>query len=227
MNGEILEQDDKAQRLLRVAGEIFAEKGHSATVREICSRAKCSVAAINYHFGDKQQLYLQCVRTACEQKGEKYPLPSSEQLASLVEPTLKLQSFLRAITDRLVAHSSESWHNTLMLREVINPSEGVRDILFEPFRRDFEILHQILIELFENVPNSEALITEFATQTLARCMFLKTGKNLRNILQLDSETNESPQDYADNISQSIVSQINQVRRSRDLSPWEWPDTVRT
>lgn len=221
------EQDDKAQRLLKVAGEVFAEKGHSATVREICSKAQCSVAAINYYFGDKQQLYLQCVRTACEQKGEKYPLPNQEELTTLVEPTLKLQRFLRAITERLVAHSSESWHNTLMLREVINPSEGVRDIFFEPFRRDFEILRQILRELLEGMQNSDDLITEYATQTLARCMFLRTGKNLRSILQLDSQTNETPQDYADSISHSIVSQINQVRQSLGQATWEWPNTENT
>src|SRR3954451_22724831 len=40
------------QRLLEVAGEVFAEQGFkNATVREICKRAEANVAAINYHFG--------------------------------------------------------------------------------------------------------------------------------------------------------------------------------
>ena len=227
MSNHATNADDKAQRLLNVAGEVFAEKGQSATVREICSKAQCSVAAINYYFGDKQQLYLQCVQTACEQKEEKYPLPSSEQLAEVTDPPVMLQRFLRAITERLVAKSSESWHNTLMLREVINPSKGVRDILTTPFRRDFHNLRSIFEELFAGIESPEELIVDFATQTLARCMFLRTGKNLRSILHLDTESNEIPEHYADSISRSIIDQVNQTRQMHDQPVWQWPNPVNT
>src|SRR5581483_8991895 len=51
------------QRLLEVAGAVFAEQGFkNATVREICKRADANVAAINYHFGDKQGLYSETLR---------------------------------------------------------------------------------------------------------------------------------------------------------------------
>jgi len=44
-------------RLLEAAREVFAAHGfQGATVREICRRAEANVAAVNYHFGSKDEL---------------------------------------------------------------------------------------------------------------------------------------------------------------------------
>src|SRR3954451_20056019 len=57
--------DQTRARLLEAAGEEFAEKGYDgATVRSICARAEVNLAAVNYHFGDKEQLYTQAVLEA-------------------------------------------------------------------------------------------------------------------------------------------------------------------
>ena len=128
-----------ADRLIDVAGEIFALKGSSATVREICRSAKCSVAAVNYYFGDKQQLYLRCVQTACEQKQKLFPLPKIQ--AQAAAPAL-LRTFLRALSSRIAGNANMSWQNTLMLREMISPSDGASEILQETNRQDFDVLDQ-------------------------------------------------------------------------------------
>ena len=57
--------DATKSKLLEAAGEEFAEKGfEGAKVRSICSRAGVNNAAVNYHFGDKEQLYVQAVLEA-------------------------------------------------------------------------------------------------------------------------------------------------------------------
>ena len=63
------------QRLLQAAAEVFAARGfRQATVREICRRAQANLAAVNYHFRDKEGLYADVLEDAHRQALKKYPL---------------------------------------------------------------------------------------------------------------------------------------------------------
>src|SRR5579871_1957766 len=53
------------QRLLEVAGQVFAEKGFDRTTgKEICERAGINTAAVNYYFGGIDKLYAAVVEEA-------------------------------------------------------------------------------------------------------------------------------------------------------------------
>ncbi len=68
--------DTTRARIISAAGAVFAQKGfESATVREICQLAQANLAAINYHFGDKHQLYIEAVKRAHAWRVEQSPLP--------------------------------------------------------------------------------------------------------------------------------------------------------
>jgi len=57
------ELSETRARLLVAAERLFAERGYEATsVRDITADAGCNVAAVNYHFGGKERLYLETVR---------------------------------------------------------------------------------------------------------------------------------------------------------------------
>ena len=81
-------RNDRAtrERLLDAASELFAATGfHGATVRDIAQGAGANVAAANYHFGSKETLYLDVLRT---QFGEirtrleqRAPVPADAVLA--------------------------------------------------------------------------------------------------------------------------------------------------
>lgn len=51
------------ERLLNAAEELFARVGYAGTsVRHITAAAGCNLAAVNYHFGGKDKLYLEVFR---------------------------------------------------------------------------------------------------------------------------------------------------------------------
>src|SRR5207247_7550083 len=55
------------ERLLKAAERLFAERGFKkVTVRDICRAARANVEAVNYHFGDKDGLYREVLRSAID-----------------------------------------------------------------------------------------------------------------------------------------------------------------
>ena len=62
------------QRLLVTASHIFAEKGYQdATIAEICEQAQTNIASVNYHFQDKENLYLEAWRFAFQEDLKNHP----------------------------------------------------------------------------------------------------------------------------------------------------------
>ncbi|MGH8067886.1 MAG: TetR/AcrR family transcriptional regulator [Candidatus Entotheonellia bacterium] len=92
------------QRLLEAVGEVFAERGfRAATVRDICQRAKANIAAINYHFGDKERLYTAVLKYAFLCGLQKYPPLLDVDSHAGPEPRLRAfipQSSSAAISNR-------------------------------------------------------------------------------------------------------------------------------
>jgi len=55
---------DTKTKILCAAEKIFAEKGyHNTSLRDITSNAKVNIAAVNYHFGSKEKLFEELLKT--------------------------------------------------------------------------------------------------------------------------------------------------------------------
>ena len=68
------------ERLLCAAREVFAARGvKEATVRDICALAQANVAAVNYHYGGKDRLFMACLlyTSPSPRDRQKSRMPSS------------------------------------------------------------------------------------------------------------------------------------------------------
>jgi AcrR family transcriptional regulator len=120
------------QRLLDAAGEVFAERGfRAATVRDICQRARANIAAVNYHFGDKERLYTAVLRYAFGCALEQYP-PLLD-LDGDASPEQRLRAFIRSFMLRCLGEGNPAWLGKLMAREMAEPTHALDILIQEAF----------------------------------------------------------------------------------------------
>src|ERR1700733_7058269 len=92
--------DATRRHLLEAAAEVFAEVGfRAATVRQICERAGANIAAVNYHFGDKEKLYRAGLKSTLQTAIAKYP--PDYGLPARATPEQRLRVFIRSFLLRI------------------------------------------------------------------------------------------------------------------------------
>lgn len=113
-------------RILYAAEELFAQQGFASTsLRQVTSRADVNIAAVNYHFGSKENLVNEVFRrrmddmsrerlAALQQAVQAHPGELEPILAAFVEPALAMAqdrhgggAFIRVIA-RAYAESNDS-----------------------------------------------------------------------------------------------------------------------
>jgi AcrR family transcriptional regulator len=160
--GESQSKVGTEQRLLEAAGEMFAEHGYqSATTRQICERAGANIAAVNYHFGDKEGLYLAVLRSVPKAHAVKYP--ANVGLSSQATAEQKLHAYIRSLLHRVFDEGRPGWHTKIMAREMIEPTRAL-DMLVEEVARP---VHQELASIIRELLGSRASDTVVRLCTLS------------------------------------------------------------
>jgi AcrR family transcriptional regulator len=127
------------RRLLEAAGEVFAESGfHKATVREICKRARANVAAINYHFHDKQGLYAAVLKYSLRCAAEEYRLPDRPLTPG--EAKAALRAIIAARLRMIFGEGHPAWLGKLVSREMIEPTAALDELVKDELQPRF---HQL------------------------------------------------------------------------------------
>jgi AcrR family transcriptional regulator len=124
-------------RVLRAATDLFAERGfHGTKVRDIAARAGANVAAGHYHFGSKRDLYVEVLRACFAEVRETLARsgvqPTPAALARMSRPALErlIEKRMGVMMGTLLG-PPPSAHGTLMLREMLDPSDALPIVVAE------------------------------------------------------------------------------------------------
>jgi AcrR family transcriptional regulator len=190
--------EDTKDRILEAAGQIFAEKGfRNATVRDICQSAQANLAAVNYHFGDKERLYIETVKRAHRARMDHASLPEWPPETS---PAAKLHGFIYMFLRRMLADDTASWHTHLMLRELADPTAACAELVREFIRPHFEVLMSILAEL---VPpeTSEIERHQIGFSIVGQCLHYRVAQPIVKLLI-------TPEEYAQYDAERLAEHIS-------------------
>jgi TetR/AcrR family transcriptional regulator, regulator of cefoperazone and chloramphenicol sensitivity len=114
--------------LLEAAAEIFALKGYrDATIAEICGKAKANIAAVNYHFRDKESLYREAWRLSLLESLKNHPTDGG--VSDKAAPEEKLKGQIKAFLDRITDENNREF--MIVQREFANPTGLLDDIMRE------------------------------------------------------------------------------------------------
>ena len=164
-------EDDTRARIIQAAGEVFADHGfEGAKVRAITERAGVNVAAVNYHFRDKAELYKLVLLDACSIK-----TAFRETLAKAADaPEEQLRFLLHRFLAGLLDPDRPDWKRRLLAREMTMPTAALDNLVeqnIRPFRDEFltPVLQQLL---GPDVSEREVKLT--SSSVMSQCLYYLT-----------------------------------------------------
>ena len=165
------------EKLLKAASDVFADKSyHDATIAEICEKAEANIAAVNYHFNDKETLYREAWRYAFDASIIKYPFDGDVRDGA--PPEERLRGQITALLHRIADEDNKEF--LIAQKEFVNPT----GLLNEVMREELEPMH-------DRTETVGSRITRF-TGLGRRCSIL-CNKHHKPVCQSDRHEKEKEQ----------------------------------
>lgn len=162
---------DTRTRLLEAALDHFGHAGYDgANIRAIAAAAGANIAAVNYHFGGKQALYLAVARHIVDQiRLKTWPqgMPAIADTDLAKASKAQVRAILRSVVDTagltlLASPDAERWAR-FIVREQLEPTEAF-DVLYEGvLGHIYELITRLVARLLDLDPKSpQARLEMFA-----------------------------------------------------------------
>jgi AcrR family transcriptional regulator len=146
-----------------VAEALFAQRGyHGVSVREITSEAKSNLAAVNYHFGNKKNLYLEVFKARWIPRARRVHKTFRESLGTEApsSPTPIVRALAKAFIEGPLSDEERVRHHQLIARELGEPTEAFGLIVTNVMRPFFKELSGMLGSVLPNSPDEEHLLLD-------------------------------------------------------------------
>jgi TetR/AcrR family transcriptional regulator, regulator of cefoperazone and chloramphenicol sensitivity len=155
MKKQRIDGQESRHKLLLAASEVFAKKGFRDTTNaDICEKAETNIAAVNYHFGSKENLYIEAWKYSFETSVKKYPLNGGVSPDAPVEQRLygRILSFMSRIAD------PETHDVEIMHKEMANPTGLLTEVIEEVLESADRDFGSIFVELLGKGASKQQII---------------------------------------------------------------------
>ena len=202
--------DSTQQKLLTAACEVFAENGFkNTTVRDICNRAEVNVAAINYHFGNKEKLY-EAVwensnRAAVEKRMDELDLARTD------DPEKRIRLFVKTLLRNILDQNRPEWDFRIVAHEMISPTAAFDIIVERAIRPGFLFLKELVQEMLgEDVPKEK--VEKCTLSIVGQCLYYRFANPVvRQLLPEQTFDEKGLEEIADHITEFSLSALKQLR----------------
>ncbi len=174
---------DTRQKVLVAAEELFAEKGfHGVTVREITSRAKVHLSAVNYHFGSKENLYFAVFRECFLERARRIRKDFRARLNKEAPPSA--EAIIRALAEAVLCgpmnDKERVIHYRLLAREITEPTKAFAVISEEAVR---PLVSEVMEALRDHFPKlSEEALLLAVLSLLAQILYFNFARPKVSVL---------------------------------------------
>ncbi|WP_025321901.1 CerR family C-terminal domain-containing protein [Deferrisoma camini] len=192
------------ERLLRAAERVFADKGYrAATVREITEAAGANVAAVNYHFGGKHDLYLELFRDRIESMAAiRQAARAQARGGDPVEDLRRVTAaFVRSWFGLMLGEEREGRGRfpTLVMREIGDPGPAYPVLLDRLIRPTHEMFQGLILRAHPDLGPDRATLC--AASLLGQVIHFVRARRVLETL-LGRECDEA---MAERICEHVVS----------------------
>ena len=194
------------ERLLIAAAEEFAAHGYrSTTVRTICAKARANVAAIRYHFGSKDKLYIATYdyvfRDSPIAALPRQPL----EVNSAEQWRQELRNWTRLVIEVLTGNEPwQRWQCGLFARERTDPSE-VLPVLLERYYLPLQNRLETLLKMALPDPADEMEVVTWRASTIAQCIVYADHKPPWDMLMFPGGNPDNR--WLNHVSEHIVNSV--------------------
>jgi AcrR family transcriptional regulator len=201
--------DPTREKLLEVAGRVFAARGYQAvTVREICVGAGANVAAINYHFGDKFGLYTEVLRQSVQAAQVEAIQNALDQNAP---PEDILRAVIRARLRGVWRGDLPDWHFRILAHELAQPTPALRPLINKVARPIFKRLLELIGGMLGLPPDDDTTRLCAISVVGQNLAYVFAGPLLSGIWPDLKMTPEQVERIADHIADFSLSYLQQYR----------------
>jgi TetR/AcrR family transcriptional regulator, regulator of cefoperazone and chloramphenicol sensitivity len=208
-----------SEKLLKAAMAVFAEKGYKkTTIAQICKRAGCNVAAVNYHFRSKNKLYAVVWKNAFEEAMKIHP-PNGD-LPPDAPAEKKLHALISSHLHRILDDGRLGCSGQILLREMAEPTEAIQQIFHDTIAPLCKRTQEIISELLG--PSATEQNLRFCELSVVHQFiamgFRKSKKKLPPFFRSDNLTTEIIDQLAEHITLFSLAGIVAIRKKTESMP---------